>query len=173
MKIKIFLSCILLVLGCGWLFLNALLDEDDYVEFSLSDLSDTQINEIEQIMVFSFPDDLVIEKMTTKRTFVDDQLQGVYIYSNYSKSKWSELLCDKLDEEISYSMNNEKNVMLLSYYGNESALHSYILRNGVELRGKYILICTLRLILVICITCLPWIPYGKILKKIRKSLQIR
>lgn len=109
MKIKIFLSCVLLVLGCGWLFLNALLDEDDYVEFLLSDLPDTRINEIEQIMGFSFPDDLVIEKMTTKRTFVDDQLQGVYIYSNYSESKWSELLCDKLDEEISYSMNNEKN----------------------------------------------------------------
>lgn len=165
MKIKIFLSCILFVLGCGWLFFYVLLDEDDYVEFSLSDLSDTQINEIEQIMGFSFPDDLVIEKMTTKRTFVDDQLQGVYIYSNYSESKWDELLCDKLDEEISYSMNNEKNALLLSYFGKKLSLHSYILRNGVELREKYMLICTLRLILVICITCLPWIPYGKIIKR--------
>lgn len=48
----IFYRGILHVLGCGWLFLNALLDEDDYVEFSLSDLSDIKINEIEQIMVF-------------------------------------------------------------------------------------------------------------------------
>lgn len=96
-----------------------------------------------------------------------------YIYSNYSESKWSELLCDKLDEEISYSMNNEKNALLLSYFGNKSALHSYILRNGVELREKYMLICALRLILVICIICLPWIPYGKILKRIRNCLQRR
>lgn len=173
MKIKIFLSCILFGLGCGWLFLNALLDEYDYVEYSLSDLSDTQINEIEQIMGFSFPDDLVIEKITTKKTFVDDQVQGVYIYSNYSDSKWDELLCDKLDEEITYSKNNEKNALLLSYCGNKLSLHSYILNNGVELKDKYILICVLRLILVICITCLPWIPYGKILKRIRKCLQRR
>lgn len=158
MKIKILLSCILFVLGFGWLFFHLLLDEDNYVEFSLSGLSHTQMNQIEQLIGISFPDDLVIEKMTTKRTFVDDQLQSVYIYSNYSESEWNTLLSNKLDKEISYSMNHEKNALLISYGGNELSLHSYILENGMELRGRYRLICIFRLVFVIFIICLPWIP---------------
>lgn len=157
---KIILSFIIFILGFCWLFWYGLMNEDNLVDIVLDNVD---YKELGEIFGFDIPKDLKIEKMTTNRTFVDDQLQTVMIYSNYSEQEWDKLLNEKWQQDIFYGMDQEKNVLRVSFFDDKLGLGSFVLKNGEEDRREYNIQLVKRIIVIILLMSIPWINNVKVL----------
>lgn len=167
--IRVLLCGIVLLIGLGWWFLNILIDEYKYVNYVMSNVSDVQRSDIEYELGISLPEDFLIEKLVTQNTFVSDMPHTVYLYTNYSYNKANELKDMIISENITYtvSVSNGKTILNISYNGvRNCSLHSIVIENGTEERGRYIAICIVKLLIVLLCSTLCVIPYEKIYRKL-------
>lgn len=165
---KIILSSILFLIGSCYLFWFSLLNEYNLIEIVCNNVD---CKELEQYFGFETPNDLKVYKMTTKRTFVDDQLQTVTIYSNYSEEKWNNLLSGKWDESIHYHMNQEKSALNICYFEDKLKLGVFFQKNGIEDRRLYNIQLAKHSVLILLIMLLPWINIKYLSNKFRTKLR--
>ncbi|MBQ6807521.1 MAG: hypothetical protein IJO97_08830 [Lachnospiraceae bacterium] len=154
-KFRIILCCLVGIIGFGICMFDSVMKEDDYVYFELQpteiqmDEIEVQLEAIEAELNTELPEEFIIDKLVTHRTFVPDMWQSVEVY---------------------YRSGNGTAVaepMIISYDGNSSCkLHSLIITEGVEHREKLIAATIGKMCVVIILIILCVFPYRKIYRKL-------